>query len=172
VQQLQHLALGDRVGGVGQDPHHLHAVELDHQLEAARVQEVPDQHAGRIAEHRIGGAAAAPQLGRIDHVVVQQGRGVDEFDHRRQLPGVVPAMIERARGQQQQHRPQALAARADDVLGDLVDQGHVRGQAAADQRVDPGHVLAHQRLDFRQGQGEVGRGAGIHARSGVGERGL
>src|SRR3546814_12187612 len=79
VQKLQHLAFGDAVGGVGEDPLHVHRVEFDHQLEAARIQEVADQHAGSVAPHRVGGAAAAAQVGFVDHVVVEQGGGVDEI---------------------------------------------------------------------------------------------
>ena len=170
VQQLQHLAFGDAVGGVGEDLHHRHALEFDHQLEAARIQEVADQHAGGIAPDRVGGAAAAAQVGLVDHVVVQQGRGVDELDHRRQLVGIGADALAIAAAQgpgreQQQHRPQALAAGADDVLGDLVDQHHVRGEPAPDQRIDRRHVLAGQGLDGDQvGDGQE-RGAGLHGRT-------
>ena len=65
----------------------------------------------------------------VDDVVVQQGGGMDEFDHRGELVRIRAAMSERARRKQQQHRPQALAAGADDVFGDLVDQHHVGGEA-------------------------------------------
>jgi hypothetical protein len=47
--QLQHLALGDAVGGVGQHAHDAHLVQLDHELERARVEEIADQHAGGVA---------------------------------------------------------------------------------------------------------------------------
>ena len=160
VQKLQHLALGDRVGGVGQHLHHRHAVQLHHELEAARVEEVADQHAGRVAPQRIGGLAPAPQVGFVDHVVVQQGGGVDELDDRRQLQVVAPRIAQRARGDEVQLRAQALAAGADDVFADLIDEQHVRGQAAADQGVDAGQILTHQALDVvgrqRTRRGEVG----------------
>ena len=144
--------------------HDLHAVQFDHQLEAARVQEVADQHAGGIAPHRVGGLAAAAQVGFVDHVVVQQGGGMDELDHGRELVRIRTAMPERARRQQQQHRPQALAAGADDVLGDLVDQHHVGGQAAPDQRIDRRHVVAGEGLD----RGQVGERRSRGAQGGIG----
>ena len=62
-----------------------HVVDRHHHLEGARVEEVADQHAGGVAEHGVGGVAAAPQFGFVDHVVVQQRGGVDEFDHRGEL---------------------------------------------------------------------------------------
>lgn len=83
VEQLQHLAFGDDVGGIGQDLHDAHAVGLHHHLEGARVEEVAHQHAGCVAERRVGGLAAAAQLGFVDHVVVQERGGMDELDHRR-----------------------------------------------------------------------------------------
>jgi len=36
----------------------------------------------RIAEQGIGGFVATAQLGFIDHIIVQQGSGVNEFDDR------------------------------------------------------------------------------------------
>src|SRR3546814_5656594 len=49
VQKLQHLAFGDAVGGVGEDPLHVHRVEFDHQLEAARIQEVrSEEHTSEL----------------------------------------------------------------------------------------------------------------------------
>ena len=52
----------------------------DHQLEGAGEQEVADQHAGLVAPDRVGGGHAAPQVALVDHIVVQQGGGVDELD--------------------------------------------------------------------------------------------
>ena len=49
--------------------------------------------------------------------------------------------------------PQALAAGGNDVVGDLVDQHHVRGQARPDQGIDGGHVGLGERLDAGQGEG-------------------
>ena len=172
VQQLQHFAFGDAVGGVGEDAHHRHAVEFDHQLEAARIQEIADQHAGRIAPDRIRRAAAAAQVGLVDHVVVQQRGGVDELDDRRQLVVVGTDRAGGAAGQHHQHRPQALAAGRDDVLGHLVDQHHVRRQPSTDQRVDGGHVAGGEGLDRRQVE-PGGRGGGVvHAGSGTGRPGI
>ena len=155
MQQLQHFALGDPVGGIGKDRLHLHRFQLDHQLEAARIQEVADQHAGRVAPDRVGGFTATAQVGLVDHVIVKQGRGVDELDHRGQLVRIRAAVVERAGRQQQQHRSQALAPRIDDVFRHLVDQHHVGCQTAPDQRIDGRHVLTRQRLDLA----EVGGGA-------------
>ena len=113
----------------------------DHHLERARIQEVADQHARGVAEQRVGGLAAAPQIGFVDDVVVQQRRRVDELDDRRQLvpcPVVSPSAPAH---EQQQRGPQPLAAGADDVLGDLVDQHHFGCQALPDDAIDLLHVL-------------------------------
>ena len=59
VHQLQDLAFGDDVGGVGQHVEHAHAADLHHQLEGARVEEVAHQDAGGVAEQRVGGGPAA-----------------------------------------------------------------------------------------------------------------
>src|SRR5690606_3651726 len=105
------------------------------------------------------------------HVVVEQGGGVDELHHGGQLVRVGTLVAERAGREQEQHRPQALAAAGDDVFGHLVDQDHVRRQAAADQGIDRRHVGGGIGLDFGQRQGGAGRGGrdvGVHARAYVG----
>ena len=113
---------------------------------------------------------------------MQQGGGVDELDHRGELVRMRAAVSQRAGRQQQQHRAQALAAGADDVFGDLVDQHHIGGQAAADQCIDRGHVLAGEGLDRGQvrgrrgcsagGQGRIGRHAAIIRAGGMAGRAL
>jgi hypothetical protein len=70
--------------------HDAHVLGLDHHLESARVQEVADQYAGRIAEGLVGGGMAATQRRIIDHIVMQQGGSVDEFDHRGQVERCAP----------------------------------------------------------------------------------
>ena len=74
---------------------------------------------------------AAAQRRLVDHVVVQQRGGVDELDDGGQLVALGPVEAQRLGEQQHQRRPHALAAGADDVVRDLVDQRHLRGQARA-----------------------------------------
>ena len=162
VQQLQHLAFGDAVGGVGQDAHHLHAIQFHHQLEAARIEEVADQHTGRIAPQRVGGAAAAAQVGFVDHIVVQQGGGMDELDDRGQLMVFCRHGTAGSSCEFDQHRTQALAAGGNDVVCDLVDQDHIGCQPLADQGIHGGHVSRSQGLDLRQGQRGPGDFDGGH----------
>ncbi len=85
VEQLQHFAFGDDVGGFGDDLHHAHVVERQHHLKCARIQEIADQHRGGIAEQRIGGFSATAHRRFVHDIVVQQRGGMDEFDDGRQL---------------------------------------------------------------------------------------
>ena len=78
--QLQYFAFGDDAGGLRQDFHHWHRAQLNHHLEGARVQKVADQYAGGIAPGSIGSLAATAHARHVDHVVVQQGGGVQELN--------------------------------------------------------------------------------------------
>ncbi len=164
VHQLQDFAFGDDVGGVGEHVQHAHAAHFHHQLEGARIEEVADQHAGGVAEQGVGGGAAAAQRRFVDDVVVQQGGRVDELDDRRQLEAAVARERERAREQQHEARPDPLAAGADDVVRDLVDERDFGREPTADHVVDGLHLGSH-RIDR---QGRVGQG-GVHVGSGKGE---
>ncbi len=77
------------------------------------------------------------------------------------------AMVERPGDQQQQRGPQPLAAGADDVFGDLVDEHDVGPQAMPDQRVHRHHVVG-DRQQQRRGlrsvadlSRQVGEGVGV-----------
>src|SRR6185436_18496071 len=104
-------------------------------------------HRRGVAEGGVGGVAPAPQGGFVDHVVVQQRGGVDEFHHRGEAVQrrFSPAVAGGGGGQQQHRRAQALAARGDDVLRDFAHQGDVGLQAPADDLVDHPHVVRNRR---------------------------
>jgi len=93
---------------------------------------------------------------------VQQRRGVDELDHGRQVEALLAAITQRAADQQQQRRPQPLAAGGDDVARNLADQGRARIQPAGDDGVDAVHVVRNEGENRGSaggmgGQGEKGR---------------
>ena len=138
-------------------------VDGHHQLERARVKEVSDEHARRIAENRVGRVVAAAQRGFVDDIVVQQRRGMDHFDHRRERMLMRIAIAAGLGDQQQQRRTQPLAASGDDVVCDPADQRHVGVQRVAQDLVDGLQVVAQGLLQQRNGHvvaAESGRGGG------------
>ncbi|HRF73371.1 MAG TPA: hypothetical protein PL117_11400 [Accumulibacter sp.] len=144
VHQLQHLPLGNDIRRIRQHPHDAHVVDRHHHLESTRIEEVSDQHTGRIAEHRVGGLAPAPQIGTINDIVMEQGGRVDELDHRSEFVMMRPTVSHGAGRQQDQSRAQPLAPALHDVLGHLADQDHLGMEALADHRVNGGHVRPDQ----------------------------
>ena len=138
--ELHHLALGDDGGGVRQDVERAHRADLDHHLERLAEQEVADQHARLVAPEHARGGPAAPHVALVDHVVVQQRRGVHELDRGGELDVAVAGIAGQARHRQGQHRPQPLAAGRDQVVGDLRDHRHLGAGARQNLGVDPLHV--------------------------------
>ena len=61
-----------------------------------------------------------------------------------------PSVAAGAGREHDRERAQALAAAADDVLGDLVDQRDVAGEALDDRLVDAAQVVRDQRSDLVQ----------------------
>ena len=140
IHQLQHLAGRDRVGRIGHHADHFGRFERRHHLEGARVQEIADQHRGGVAKGLVRRIAAAALGGIVHDVVVQEGRRVDEFDQRSGRDVGRICRTRRARGQQNQQRPQALAARAHDVIPDLADERDIARELTADFPVNRGEV--------------------------------
>ena len=92
--QLQHFALGDHVGRVRQDLHDAHVASSSIIWKAREYRKSPTSTRRGIAEQRVGGLAAAPHRGLVHHVVVQQGRGMDEFDDGGQVEVLRAAVAE------------------------------------------------------------------------------
>ena len=150
IHQLQHFAFGDDVSGVGKNLHDAHVADIYHHLERARVEKIPHQNTGSVAEQRIGSFPPTPQVGLIDDVIVQQGRRMDKLDNRRQLMVPRSLIAQGARAQEHQGRTQTLAAGTNDVLGHLPDEHHVGMQPLTDHRIDGLHVRSDQVVELFQ----------------------
>ena len=86
-----------------------------HHLKGAGIQEIAHQHAGGVAEFLVRRFAAAPQRGAVDHIVVQQGGGVNELDDGGGVDVLLALMSAGARREQHQKGAQALPAGINDV---------------------------------------------------------
>src|SRR5712691_8997782 len=79
---------------------------------------------------------AAPQLGVVDDVVVDEGRRVNELDDGRVKDGAVAFVPAQTRGHEQDGRANALAAARLNILADFWDEIdlrlHVPGELAID----------------------------------------
>lgn len=69
---------------------------------------------------------------------------------------VLAAIAQCVRHQQQDHRTQAFASRADDVFADLVDQCDLRAESAPDHGIDGVHVFGDG--GEQDGGGHFGQG--------------
>ena len=138
--ELHHLALGDHRGGRGQDLERAQRADLDHHLEGLAEQEIADQHARLVAPQHARRELAAAHVALVDHVVVQQRRGVHELDRGRELDVAVAGIAGQHRHGEGEHRPQPLAAGIDQVVGHLRDHRHLGAGARQDGGVDPLHV--------------------------------
>ena len=65
---------------------------------------------------------------KVDDVVVQEGRRVDQLDRHRQLAGGVAEAAADPRGQRDAHRPQVLAVEVEQVVRRLLDLAAAAGQ--------------------------------------------
>ena len=147
LRELQHFAFGDHAGRLGDDAHDLHRAQLHHHFEGACIKKVADQHAGRVAPHGVRGRAAAAHAGHVDDVIVQQGRGVEEFDGGCQQAQRVAFEAEGLAGQQHQQGAHAFAARGDDVVADLFHQGDAGAELFTDDSVDSGKIVRHHVIE-------------------------
>ena len=150
--QLHYLALGDHRRGFGKDGQYGERAVLHHQLEGAAEQEVADQHAGLVAPYRVGRGEPAAQVALVDHVVVEQGRGVDEFDAGGEgdmAPAGISAHAGRYQGQQ---GSEPFAPGDHDVAGQLRYQRHRAVHAPDDEFIDRFQVVGGKGRQRFQGR--------------------
>jgi len=144
IQELQHLALRNGIGGIRQHFHDPHAAHGHHDLESSGVQKVPHEHARRVAELGIGRLAAAPQFGFVDDVVMQERGRMNEFHDGCEFHMMLAAIAGRPGGKENERRAQALAASSDDVLRDLAHEHYVGLEPTPDHGIHRKHVCGDE----------------------------
>ena len=152
--ELHHLALGERGGGVRQDAEDAERAVGDRDLERPAEQEVADQHARLVAPHRVRRRRAAAERAVVDHVVVQQRRGMDELDAGREVDVALARVAAEPGGAESEHRPQPLAAGGDDVRRKLGNEHHRALHVVENDAVHGAQVIRDQPVKL------VERGAG------------
>ena len=151
VHQLQHFSLSNHISRLGHDLHHALRREGGHHLKCARVNKVTDKHARLIAKHLIGGVTATTHGGPVNYIVVQQSGGMNKFNERSCLEDSMSLVSTGSADQYDQQWAQPLAAACDDVVRDLVNQGHRAFEACSDYAVDGLEVRLDERPYFFEG---------------------
>jgi hypothetical protein len=144
-RKLHHLALGDHRRRGRQHVQASERPDFDHHLEGLAEQEIADQHARLVAPHHARGHLAAAKIAFVDDVVEQQRRRMHELDRGGELDVAVAAIAAQARRGEREDRPETLAARGNQMIGDFGNHRHRRSRARQDRLVDQRHVAGHQR---------------------------
>ena len=106
--------------------------------------EVADEDGRRISEERICRGLTAAQPRFIDHVVVQERRGVDKLHHRGKLAVMLSAITARVRREDQEHRPQPLTPATYDVVGNFTSENDLGLQASTDDFVHRPEIVGYE----------------------------
>ena len=141
VLALEQLALRERRGGVGEQPHGLRAPARGELRERAREQQVAGRGRHRAPGHRDHRRAPAAQRRRVEHVVVhERGRVHQLHGHRAPQHRVGVARLGPG-GHEHEQRPQPLAAGGDRRAGVLGQHGAVGARELGQARLEALHQL-------------------------------
>src|SRR5579862_481087 len=113
--KLEQFTFDHFLGEVDQDIENAEIAFFERHLERLHVKPVAGENAAVVAPARIRGRTAAARVGAVDHIVVNQGRAVKEFDNCRELDRGRTAMTGVTRGEQQQRGAKALPSSAEEV---------------------------------------------------------
>src|SRR5690606_17540706 len=141
VDQLLHLTFGDDIGGIRQDGHDIHAADGNHHLKGAGIEKIADEDAGSVAPVGIGCGTAAAQFGHVHDVIVEESRGVDKFNDRRQVQMLIALILQRACRQQDHQWAQPLTTGFYQVMTDVLHQVNVGMKLVDDKLIDGCKIL-------------------------------
>ena len=110
LRELIQLTFDHPQRHVAEQPDDLQRILRQRHRHRLDVEVVAEQHGDVVAPARVHGKPAAPEIGAIDDVVVDERRGVDELDHRRVEDGAVP-LIAAEPGRHAAARPDAPVCR-------------------------------------------------------------
>ena len=148
--ELIKLALDHPQRDVAEHPDDLERVLRERHRHALDVEIVPEQDGDVVAPARMDGQTAAPEVGAVDDVVVDQRGGMDELDHRRVEHGAVAGVSAEPRRHQQDRGADPFASAALDVAAHLGDERHAGLDVADELLLDRLEVAADRFEDLRQ----------------------
>ena len=124
------------------------------------VEVVAEQHRDVVAPSRVHGQSAAPQIGVVDDVVVDERRRMDELHDGGVQDGAVAGVAAQPRRHQEDGRSHAFPAARADVLPDLRNQRDPGLDVTAEFLVDFLEVCPDRFEDLREGERFFHSGAG------------
>src|SRR5262249_1338133 len=120
-------------------------------LECLHVEPVAGEDAGVIAPFDVGGGPAASRLGGVDHVVVDQGGGVDHLDDGAQVDRGPASAAGELGANQQQRGTETFAAARLEVLPDRRDGIHGRDRFGGNVLLDLHQLFVDEVEDLSGG---------------------
>ena len=141
LHQLKNFAFRHRVRGGGNKLEDGQVSVVGHQPERFGVEKVSDENTCRIAPDPVCRSLAASGVRMVDHIVMEQGGGVDELDDGRHGVAALPAVPAKFGSGQKQEGPESLAAAADQVMDDLRDESHVGAEIHLHLFFDPFQII-------------------------------
>jgi hypothetical protein len=124
------------------DPEDVDVSVVRHQLGGAGEEEVAHEDTDGISEHDVRRRFAAAHRSGVDHVVVQERRGVHVLRHHGHHGPPGTPVAAGVRGQEQDRRADPLPPGQGDVLSDDGDERNGGGEAGDESPLDRAQVAA------------------------------
>jgi hypothetical protein len=126
--------------------------------EGMREQQVAAEHADSVSPHDPSGVVTAALGALVDHIVMQQGRRVDQLYTHGHLAAGRRNRPEARRREQQRHGPNALSPQLDQMTRRIRSRGGTLRCALSEGLLHPPEIVAQEGLSLRQTgyEGQVG----------------
>ena len=153
--QLKNFSFRQTLAGQGHGVIHVVVLERGDVMHGPRVEVVSGQDAGPVPPHASSRGPPPAKRRFIQHVVMEQGRRMDEFDEAAEHQVVLGDIAREPGTETQQEGANAFAAPVENVGGDFVDERSFGIEVPANVRFDFFDVRAIQLPDFVHRQGTL-----------------
>ena len=150
---LRELALGHHHQRVGEESDDADVAGARDQLGGVREHVVAEHDGGRIAECRVGRHVPAPRVGGINHIVVDERRGVQQLNRGGQRNLLVGVIVAKAAAEQRDRGSKALPTAREHLIEHRLERHEVRSGDKRERVLNNGKVVR---------DGLVKRGQGGH----------
>jgi len=98
--------------------------EVDDLSEGFRVEIVTDEDTDLVAPDFPGGSMASSDIGFVDYIVVEQGRGMNELHEAGKLVMIATGIAAETSREYEEKRSDSFSAAVQNVGGDGIDECH------------------------------------------------
>src|SRR5688572_5806105 len=170
VIELKHFAFRHLLAGLAEHIVNRVVTEVDDLTEGFGVEIVADEDTDLVAPDFSSGSVTSADIGFVDHIVVEQGRGMNELHQTGELVMIATGIAAETGREYKEEWSDSFSAAVQDVGGDGIDERHTGIEVRPSLAFHPFQFITVRLPDVRHGVDRGGDWSLRHAADGRAEK--